>query len=81
MSATMKGRTPVTVPGDARTRNHPIAKASHEVETPGGGYVSTDDGTGALEVRLPSWLTDDERRAIVEQLNAFFVAAVEAVRR
>jgi len=56
-------------------------KGRQMVPTPGGGYVSTDDGTGVLEVRLPSWLTDDERRAIVEQLDAFFATAVEAVRR
>ena len=41
-------------------------KGCHEVETPGGGSVTTDDGTDALVVRLPSWLTSDERRAIAD---------------
>lgn len=44
------------------------------------GAVEVRDCGDVLEIRLPSWLTDDERRAIVEQLDAFF-AAVEAVRR
>lgn len=42
--------------------------------------VEVRDHGQVLEVRLPSWLTDDERRAIVEQLDAFFATAVEAVR-
>lgn len=45
------------------------------------GAVEVRDGGDVLEVRLPSWLTGDERRAIVEQLDAFFAAAVEAVKR
>ena len=45
------------------------------------GAVEVRDCGDVLEVRLPSWLTDDERRAIVEQLDAFFATAVEAVRR
>ncbi|MHA6511625.1 hypothetical protein [Tessaracoccus sp. Z1128] len=41
--------------------------------------VEVLDHGQVLEVRLPSWLTDDERQAIVEEVRRFIAEQVEAV--